>query len=370
MILPRFIRFIGKNSGIRNSAIALGALSVMGVCAVIAATRPCPPGRVDVGNGVCCFPKQTFDPGVARCVGKPACPHGFVAAGEECIPFAGWPQALIGRFVPDETALSRPDFLAFAKGSLTGHKGMPSDATAEVRADGTCTIGARESCNWQLVGLSNNIALVDVVAPGSAITLHARVAPYASGSTAGLFVCLHVDGQPEMCGAAKRQVGARPPVERAANSREVRAQRAAEANEMLDLIKKGAATYYTTPRVRSGTLVKLPCQFPGSVGLTPQGVSCCKAPLDANGDSRCDANQAAWANPTWHALKFVISDAHYFRYSFESAGVASRAIFTATAHADLDCDGIFSTFQLTAQGTEDDSCDMGTPAIFRDNETE
>ena len=154
----------------------------------------------------------------------------------------------------------------------------------------------------------------------------------------------------------------------------MRAAKAAEANEMLDLLKKGSATYYTTPRVKGGTLVKLECQFPGNVGVTPTGASCCVDANDADNDERCDSKPGNWNHASWSALKFAITDQHFFQYSYTSTGVYGTATFTAQANADLDCDTIMSTFQLTGTGDPKSTgaeCDMsGTPAIFRDNETE
>lgn len=154
----------------------------------------------------------------------------------------------------------------------------------------------------------------------------------------------------------------------------MRSAKAAEANEMLDLIKKGSASYYTSPRVAKGTGLKLECQFPAKVGTTPTGSSCCVAQLDADNDERCDPNPGNWNNGTWSALKFAITDAHYFQYSYNSSGTLGSATFTAEANADLDCDGTLSTFQLVGKGdpnATNSECDMqGSSAIFRDNETE
>ena len=49
----------------------------------------------------------------------------------------------------------------------------------------------------------------------------------------------------------------------------------AEATKMLDIIKKGSATYYRTPRTQKDTDIKVLCQFPKKVGTTPSGVNCC-----------------------------------------------------------------------------------------------
>ncbi|MSP90879.1 MAG: prepilin-type N-terminal cleavage/methylation domain-containing protein [Myxococcales bacterium] len=158
-------------------------------------------------------------------------------------------------------------------------------------------------------------------------------------------------------------------------SKYMRSAKAAEANEMLDLIKKGSATYYTTPRSEAGTGKKFECQFPTTVAnVTPNGTSCCDTALDADGDDRCDSSSGAWNNATWSALKFAVTDQHYFQYLYESTGTQKTATFTASAFGDLDCDTTKSTFQMVVHGdpkATDAECDqVGSAAIFRDNETE
>ena len=154
----------------------------------------------------------------------------------------------------------------------------------------------------------------------------------------------------------------------------MRSAKAAEANEMLDLLKKGSAVYYSTPRTEKNTGVKVVCQFPKDVATTPTGTSCCIDDNDADKDERCDAKPGSWNDATWSALKFAITDQHYFQYNYTSTGTLSTAKFTANAHADLDCDGQLSTFQLVGKGdaaVNTAECDMqGSSAIFRDNETE
>ncbi len=152
----------------------------------------------------------------------------------------------------------------------------------------------------------------------------------------------------------------------------MRSAKTAEANEMLDIIKKGSAAYYTTPRTTKGTMTKVECQFPAFVGTTPTGSGCCN--IDKNNDDRCDPSLSSWNNTTWSALKFSLTDEHYFQYTYNSAGTLSTAKYTATANADLDCDGVFSTFEIVGTGDPNArkaECNaVGAPAIFRDNETE
>lgn len=152
----------------------------------------------------------------------------------------------------------------------------------------------------------------------------------------------------------------------------MRSAKAAEATEMLDLIRKGSAIYYGTPRTVYNTREHAPCQFPAKVGRTPVGASCCV--LDGNGDDRCDSSQLVWTNSTWSALRFEISDEHYFQYSYDSSGKMASARFFVEANADLDCDSHLSTFQLVGLGdpnaTSADCTMVSTAAIFRHNETE
>jgi prepilin-type N-terminal cleavage/methylation domain-containing protein len=164
----------------------------------------------------------------------------------------------------------------------------------------------------------------------------------------------------------------------------MRRAKTTEAIDQLDKVYKGAAFYYTAPHVSKNGL-KLPCQFPVSVGQTPiaGGSLCCG--FDADKDSRCDINTtsiAKWNNTTWSALSFEMRDQHYFVYSFNVVQTKTsegdvpdpNAKFTATANADLDCDSTTSTFQrmgfadLTASTGE---CALrGSSAFFVDKETE
>jgi len=154
----------------------------------------------------------------------------------------------------------------------------------------------------------------------------------------------------------------------------LRSAKASEVVMLLDLIKKGGASYYVAPRVADASGTKLPCQFPKAVGPTPIGSSCCAGGNDTDKDGRCDAKPGAWHGETWSALRFRITDSHYYQYAFDSSGVLAKAIFTAQGFGDLDCDGVQSTFQLVVHGdvaATNSECDtVGTAGFFRDNETE
>ena len=153
-------------------------------------------------------------------------------------------------------------------------------------------------------------------------------------------------------------------------------QKTSEAIDRLDMIYKSASNYYTTPMVTKGTGTKIDCQFPANQGMTPDVTrkKCCGGVNDRDGDDRCDVNISQWATPTWSALNFQMNDQHYFGYSFTSRGTLSAAKFTAAAHADLDCDGVLSTFERYGYGDETAShaeCSMkGSSAFYKNKPSE
>lgn len=155
----------------------------------------------------------------------------------------------------------------------------------------------------------------------------------------------------------------------------LRGAKAAEATMLLDAIRKGSATYYAIPHTEMGTGKRKPCQFPSKAPLTPVAASCCADAVDKDNDERCDSDPSAWDHSTWSAVRFALTDAHFFQYEYDSSGTLAKARYIAGAHADLDCDGVLSTFELAMggdpQATEAD-CDAtsSAAAMFRDNETE
>jgi prepilin-type N-terminal cleavage/methylation domain-containing protein len=154
----------------------------------------------------------------------------------------------------------------------------------------------------------------------------------------------------------------------------MRKAKTSEAIDMLDKIYKGASDYYATPRVVKHTASKLDCQFPATQAQTPIEGSCCTS-QDTNNDDRCDAKPSNWNSNTWNALKFQITEEHYFVYSFyNNDQTGGAAQFTATANADLDCDGGFSTFQRYGLGdpqASDNECAIrGGAALYTEKETE
>lgn len=79
--------------------------------------------------------------------------------------------------------------------------------------------------------------------------------------------------------------------------------------------------------------------------ITPALGACC-----ATGSGKCMPEYQLWDADPWRALYFAVEDPHYFSYSYQSAPDGSG--FTVRAHGDLDCDGTYSTYELTSASDE------------------
>ena len=131
--------------------------------------------------------------------------------------------------------------------------------------------------------------------------------------------------------------------------------KAAEARENLRQIRQAAVLFWQTERIDAKTGKALPARFPQTTVVTP-GVSCCDPAVDRDGDQRCDADPTPWQQVGWQELGFQPDGQHHFRYRFESAGTGDGASFVASALGDLDCDGVQSTFQVTAKLCKGKAC--------------
>ncbi len=142
----------------------------------------------------------------------------------------------------------------------------------------------------------------------------------------------------------------------------IRRAKTAEAEDRLSQMYRAAVSYYNQEQVSRETYGRsLEAQFPVSTQLTPAR-RCCDS---GENDGRCPVNLGQWDSPTWQALNFSISEPHYYQYQFISDGQS----FTARAIGDLDCDGVFSTFERS--GMVDENGDVvGSRGIYRNLPTE
>lgn len=113
--------------------------------------------------------------------------------------------------------------------------------------------------------------------------------------------------------------------------------KSSEARVFLHKLYDGARAHYLdTP---SAGLNPEPAAFPAeSVGPTPALGTCCEQ------GGKCMPNAALWEHPTWQALQFSVDDPHYYSYQYEVIDKSKE--FVVRAIGDLDCDGVYSTFEM------------------------
>src|ERR1700678_2129766 len=124
-------------------------------------------------------------------------------------------------------------------------------------------------------------------------------------------------------------------------AREVHRSRFVEAVDGLSRIGAAAVSYAADRPVAQA--------FPPTAPLTPAVPPRRRCETDAAG---------AWDGPTWTALAFQPAPPgvpHCFAFGFDSALSAARSTFRAHAHADLDGDGVPSTFEVTGHSVTGDA---------------
>jgi hypothetical protein len=110
-----------------------------------------------------------------------------------------------------------------------------------------------------------------------------------------------------------------------------------EARSNLQAIARACREAYRKETIdRSGKV--RPQAFP-SAGPTPEKIPCRREAVPAR----------VWEAAGWNALHFAPTDPVYFQYQVIAEGEGASATFTARAHADLDCDGQASTFEVTGR---------------------
>jgi type II secretory pathway pseudopilin PulG len=140
-------------------------------------------------------------------------------------------------------------------------------------------------------------------------------------------------------------------------AREIHASRFVEPVDGLQHIGAAAVAYGRVHPVAQG--------FPASAPMNP--------PVPPRG--HCEADPpGTWEQPTWIALDFRPAPPgtpHCYAFGFDSTLSATRSLFRADAHGDLDGDGIVSTFEVTGHYVEGDpegpTLDRG---VFVDSEVE
>ena len=152
----------------------------------------------------------------------------------------------------------------------------------------------------------------------------------------------------------------------------MRRAKSSEAIDQLDRIYKDVSGYLETPKVdENGNFIPCKDRIP-KADLTP-APSCCAqfGGPDKDGDDRCDTDPGFWDKEPWSTIGFSITEPHYYVYSV-GPDPHSDDTFVVSAHGDLDCDGIQSTFQRFGRiEMQDNECTVSlAAALFTQNETE
>ncbi len=154
---------------------------------------------------------------------------------------------------------------------------------------------------------------------------------------------------PPKAAASLAVVGVAAAVAIPAFMKNARKAKTSEATLHVKKLYDGARAYYEENH-----------KFPPSVGPTPPLGSCCKNP-----DKKCAPDPKLWAEASWQALMFSMDDPSQYSYTFEAGGDT----FTVRANGDLDCDGIYSTFEMAGKVQSDGSI-TGSAGMFKDQELE
>ena len=137
--------------------------------------------------------------------------------------------------------------------------------------------------------------------------------------------------------------------------------RTTEAPPNLKKIFDGAKGYFESGSKADRAGNPIAVQFPTTAALNPS-TACC-----GTTSGKCVGSD--WeTNLTSPKVGFEISDPQYLRYRFDST-LGTAPAFTDGAHADLDCDGINSTYERTA--TVDTQLRVvGAPSIYIEKDIE
>lgn len=104
----------------------------------------------------------------------------------------------------------------------------------------------------------------------------------------------------------------------------------AEVNENIERIYQALARHRARAKDKAGY------RFP-SAGPTPAHIPCGRKPHAPDA--------GLWQSAGWKELGFSIGEKFRYQYRIISSGTGPKARFTIRAHADLDCDGVYSTYE-------------------------
>jgi type IV pilus assembly protein PilA len=143
--------------------------------------------------------------------------------------------------------------------------------------------------------------------------------------------------------------------------------RKAKTSEAVTNVQKmyvGARGYWEEEWNDRATIAPPARQFPRTAATATQPAlgACCP--------SKCAPNPNLWTDPVWQTLRFSIDDPHYYSYTYTGGtATGTNATFSADANGDLNCDGVYSTFEMVGS-VQADGTVTGQAGLFRDKEME
>jgi hypothetical protein len=102
---------------------------------------------------------------------------------------------------------------------------------------------------------------------------------------------------------------------------------------------------------------------PTTAGPVPALGGCCST------GGKCAPNPTLWSDAAWQALRFSMDDPHYYSYEYKTSGEGANATFSVDAYGDLNCNGVYSTFEMVGS-IQPDGTVTGEAGLFRDKELE
>lgn len=143
---------------------------------------------------------------------------------------------------------------------------------------------------------------------------------------------------------------------------------ATEADLNLRLMAERAWDFYRREHAdQAGTV--MPLQFPGT-GVTAIGPDDWHEKVCPSGGAPTTylPDSDSFAHPVFQALGFRLNEPFRFQYQFVAEGTGNEARFTARAVGDLDCDGLYSTYERTGSLGPGGEVKQGGPFVLNPGE--
>lgn len=157
-----------------------------------------------------------------------------------------------------------------------------------------------------------------------------------------------------------------------------------EATVNVKKLHDGGIAYYLGDRNAAGSVTPIAKQFPNTPvsGSTEPTTDCCNAGTPGAVGGKCSPQPSFWSDPEWNELGFAMTDPHYYQYRYVrraagSSGAGAPTIngnpateyFYADALGNLNCDNVYSTFEMFGAVTQDGSTTSGG-GLFKNLELE